>query len=309
MAETTCKWCGKFMKVKKSGYVYCSKRCESFDNGTRKIVYCDWCQKPIEKNTANINKTNFCSRHHLGFANAVRNGAYIEQFQHETEHIDWTEDIAYLVGLIATDGTLRKNRKQIKITSSDEEFLKTVIEVIQNKITGRKQHYQKYLSDKRNINLGQEYVHYEYAFTSPYFYDFCQNAGLTPDKTNTISMLNVPQKYFLDFLRGVIDGDGNFNVIKNEVTRIRIYGGSKLFLEWINNFLKEFYNIKKGWFTHSENDFGSKYHLVFSTYHDVLKIVDLMYHSDKVVCYQKKKERVQDYLDNMTELKMKYNVD
>ena len=35
--------------------------------------------------------------------------------------------------------------------------------------------------------------------------------GLTPNKTKTISTINVPDEYYFDFLRGHHDGDGSFH--------------------------------------------------------------------------------------------------
>lgn len=40
------------------------------------------------------------------------------------------------------------------------------------------------------------------------FYDFLLLAGLTPAKSKTIGSINVPDMYYVDFLRGYFDGDG-----------------------------------------------------------------------------------------------------
>ena len=42
------------------------------------------------------------------------------------------------------------------------------------------------------------------------FYRFLQKIGLSPNKSRTIGEVEIPEEYFLDFLRGHFDGDGCF---------------------------------------------------------------------------------------------------
>lgn len=64
--------------------------------------------------------------------------------------------------------------------------------------------------------------------------------GLTSKKSLTIGPLNVDHNFFADFLRGVIDGDGNIStwIYKTNHHRqwcLRIYSASRVFIEWLNN--------------------------------------------------------------------------
>jgi hypothetical protein len=63
--------------------------------------------------------------------------------------------------------------------------------------------------------------------------------GLTPRKSLTLKELGVPEKYFFDFLRGLIDGDGcirrwihPFN--GREQWSLRIFSGSTAFINWLS---------------------------------------------------------------------------
>jgi len=80
---------------------------------------CEWCGKEMFLIPNALMKNNYCSAQHLGYGNAKRLGADITQIYEEMEYITWSNDIAYLIGLIATDGTLRKDRKQIKVSNKD----------------------------------------------------------------------------------------------------------------------------------------------------------------------------------------------
>ncbi len=77
------------------------------------------------------------------------------------------------------------------------------------------------------------------------FYDALLTIGLTPAKSLTLGPLAVPDKYFADFFRGCIDGDGSilvyidrYHVPKNEryvYTRlyVSLASASRLFVRWV----------------------------------------------------------------------------
>ncbi len=134
----------------------------------------------------------------------------------------------YLVGLITTDGCLSSDCRHIDITSKDHLFLKQIKNTIDinNKIT------VKYNSKK------QESFHIQIANKN--FYDFLLSIGLTPKKSLTLGEIKVPGQYFVDFLRGLIDGDGCIrrwlhSSNNKEQWSLRIYSGSETFINWLQN--------------------------------------------------------------------------
>lgn len=283
---------------------YCSASC--FHNSRRIKTKCDWCNVEIVliKSHYNRYKRHYCCKQHRGFANAVRNGAKIKQISNELDTITWNEDIAYLVGLIATDGTLRKGRKQIKISSSDKNYLEKVSEIIIN-ITGRTLdvNHENIRFNSRNYNA------YSINFTSYPFYDFCIGIGLSPNKTYTISSLDIPDEYFSHFLRGIIDGDGNFNTSNKtellKVANIRIYSGSKDFLHWLNEKCKKVYKISGGNFSRDKNSLGSKEILIFTRVYDNLLIIESVYENAKYYL-ERRYNQAFFTLENMQRLKEYY---
>ena len=134
----------------------------------------------------------------------------------------------YLVGLITSDGCLSKDGRHIDITSKDYEFLQDIRNSfgISNKIGA------KYNSIK------QKSFHIQIANRN--FYDFLLSIGLTCNKSLTLNALKIPNHYFIDFLRGLIDGDGCIRrwihpTNKREQWSLRIYSGSEEFINWLNN--------------------------------------------------------------------------
>lgn len=110
----------------------------------------------------------------------------------------WSSNFAYAVGLITTDGCLSKDGRHIDLTSKDLEQIKNLKKILKltNKI-GLK--YAR--SDKSKY-------YYHIQFGNIKLYRFLVSIGITPKKSKTLKAIKIPDKYFADFLRGCLDGDG-----------------------------------------------------------------------------------------------------
>ncbi|MBI2639462.1 MAG: hypothetical protein HYW90_01030 [Candidatus Sungbacteria bacterium] len=90
-------------------------------------------------------------------------------------------------------------------------------------------------------------ISYRVQFGSIQFYNWLKKIGLFPAKSYTIGEIDIPDKFFRDYLRGCIDGDGNictykdlYNVYKGRkyVTQrlfIKIVSASKKHIVWLRN--------------------------------------------------------------------------
>jgi len=110
----------------------------------------------------------------------------------------WNANLAYAIGLIATDGCLSSDGLLIDLTSKDREQLLNF-----SKCVG----VDFKIGDKKNGN-GDQCLRIQ--FKNKIFYDFLLSVGLTLKKSLTLGKLKIPDKYFFDFLRGCFDGDGCF---------------------------------------------------------------------------------------------------
>jgi len=124
----------------------------------------------------------------------------------------WTSKLAYAIGLITTDGSLSKDGRHIIFTSSDRKLLETFRKCleIQNKITNNP---PSTISKKPA---------YRIQFGNVRLYKWLVKIGLSPNKTQKLGELKIPSKFFPDFLRGHLDGDGSvityidrYNTYKN----------------------------------------------------------------------------------------------
>ncbi len=138
----------------------------------------------------------------------------------------------YLVGLIATDGCLSSDGRHIDITAKERDFLQTI-----TKQTG--------LTNRVGIkNKGTDKEAYRFQIANKNFYDFLLSVGLTQHKSLTLGKIKVPNRFFIDFLRGVIDGDGGIqrwihHTNGREQWNLRVTSGSKKFLVWLKDKIKE----------------------------------------------------------------------
>ncbi len=146
-------------------------------------------------------------------------------------------NIWYLVGLIASDGYLSSDGRHIDITSIDYEFLKGVRDLfgVNNKI-----------GTKYNSNNQKSF---RIQIANRDFYNFLSSTGLSPNKSLSIASLDIPNEFFSDFLRGLIDGDGG--ILKwfhsanfKEQWSLRISSGSNNFLEWLRDKIEEIFRAK-----------------------------------------------------------------
>lgn len=114
------------------------------------------------------------------------------------EVVTWSADVAYAVGLMATDGCLSSDGRHLDLTSKDREQLLNFMRCIKKDI----------LIGKKKTPLGNQVSRIQ--FSDITLYKFFLSVGLTPRKTHTLGPIEIPNKYFFDFLRGHFDGDGTF---------------------------------------------------------------------------------------------------
>jgi len=139
----------------------------------------------------------------------------------------WTHEIAYLVGLFASDGCLINDNRHLNITSKDLEIIKTTQSILNIEV--------KVFIKISNYG-GQAY---HLSFSNVALYDFLLKIGLTPAKSKTIGPLLIPDEYYADFLRGCFDGDGTIYGYWDPRWRSSLMyyteftSASPIFLEWL----------------------------------------------------------------------------
>ncbi len=153
--------------------------------------------------------------------------------------IIWSSELAYAVGLIATDGHLSKDGRHIDLTSKDLQLIETFQKCLglgHIKIGSKLSGYSK----KRYLRI---------QFGDVHFYQWLNRIGLTSKKSRTIKSVKVPRRLFPDFVRGCFDGDGTIYSFWDRrwadsfMFYIAFASGSKEFLLWLQKKLNALLEI------------------------------------------------------------------
>lgn len=200
---------------------------------------------------------------------------------------EWTSNFAWVIGIFTSDGNLSSDGRHLNITSKDEEIVLNVKKCLNLSNTiGRKA--RGYTTEKKYFVL---------QFGDKTFYEFLLKIGLMPAKSKIVSEIRVPDKYFPDFLRGCIDGDGNVSISKHPESkfpqlRIRLVSASKVFIYWIKDKIKQYSKCSGGWVYRTPKNM---YVLSFGK-RDSIEIIRFMYYKGAKVYLKRKYSLCKPYI-------------
>lgn len=130
----------------------------------------------------------------------------------------WSNEMAWVLGLIFTDGCLNKKIYTLTIAQKNIEILKQIASVMEAEFI---------VSNNETPSL---------IINSKIIYNDLLTFGLSPNKSKVLEWPSIPELYLPHFIRGVIDGDG---WIQNRGYVMNITSASKSFAdELLNVFIK-----------------------------------------------------------------------
>jgi hypothetical protein len=136
----------------------------------------------------------------------------------------WTPAMAWVLGVIYTDGCLHKRSGavgSVSIAQKEPELLMKVLVLM-------KSNAKIAFSPKRGIAGAL----YEFRIHNAGTYADLQRLGLTPTKSLTLQFPDIPPDYVRHFIRGCWDGDGSVYFEKEDLKPCASYvSGSKDFIE------------------------------------------------------------------------------
>lgn len=100
------------------------------------------------------------------------------------------------------------------------------------------------ISDKKG-GFRDDGKYYQIQFGNVKLYHWLNKISITSNKSKSIGNLQIPNKYFFDFLKGLLDGDGCIYSFKHPESRypqirVRFSSASKIFLFWLRT---KIYNL------------------------------------------------------------------
>lgn len=138
----------------------------------------------------------------------------------------WSPEMAYVLGLIITDGCISKTGT-VSLCLNDRDLIEQVKKVMgsEHKITISK--HQKGL--------------YSFHFAREKLVEDLHKFGIFPRKSLTVRFPDIPQDFLTHFIRGVFDGDGSVFFDKrrpNSPLRSKFVSSSEDFIQSLENNLK-----------------------------------------------------------------------
>jgi len=213
---------------------------------------------------------------------------------------EWTPQLAYIIGLLTTDGNLSKDGRHITMRSSDAQLLQTFKKCLN--LTAR-------IVQSKNDSWAKKPC-YRVQFSNAQFYRWLLKIGLFPAKTYTIGKLNISDKYFPDFLRGHLDGDGcittykdYYNTFKNpKYIYIRLYtrfmSASRIHMEWLRENIARLLSVKG----HTSQKRPRRPDQTTSTWHlkfakkESIKLLSWLYYNVDVPCLIRKRKIAEKFI-------------
>lgn len=192
--------------------------------------------------------------------------------------IKWDPKLAYVVGLITTDGSLSKDGRHINFTSKDLQLVKLFKKCLKlDVVIGRKARSRE-----------EEKRYFQVQFGDILFYRWLTDIGLMANKSKTLGKLKVPDKYFFDFLRGCFDGDGSVYSYwdprwhSSYMFYLQFISASHEFLAWLQNSIARLSGVMGRIQKANRSE-----HLVFAK-KDTKIIFDKMFYRDNLPCLRRK---------------------
>lgn len=202
---------------------------------------------------------------------------------------------AYFLGLIYADGWITCNEKVgtyelgLQLQSQDRYILEKL-----NQELGEV-HNIIHTPSRKKVIKGVETVSKDQDTLRVYskqMVNDLMNLNIMPNKTQCVQYPIVSEKYFFDFLRGYIDGDGCYYINKNGNCEISITCSQRQPLEWISLILQQI-NIH----TCVYQEYATKYRLYCFRKKDVKILINKLYYNINNFCLIRKFNKIKPYLD------------
>lgn len=152
--------------------------------------------------------------------------------------LEWSDEMAYIVGLTATDGCLVTGRRKINFKSEDRQLVETYLAVL-----GRTNRVKHARTRKGGLVYFTE-------FHDSGLYEWFRSVGLTPRKSLTLGAIDVPDEFVASLARGLMDGDGSIQNFVHRPTRqkypdyryerlwVSFSSASEAHVEWLRSRLR-----------------------------------------------------------------------
>jgi len=176
---------------------------------------------------------------------------------------EWSTEMAYVLGLIATDGCISRSGT-ISLCINDKVLLEKV------RVAMGSAHTVKHYGRQKGL--------YEFRFSRTKMVADLNRLGIFPDKSLNLGFPDVPNAFLVDFIRGVFDGDGSVFFEKRSSKfplRASFVASSKGFIETLENKLQTLGLPKRNIYQHKTKNAVS--YMIRYSHRNSVQLFDLLY--------------------------------
>ena len=195
----------------------------------------------------------------------------------------WSPELAYAVGLIATDGNLSPSGRHVSVSSGEREVLETFLRCVDRR--AKIGHVKGgFGTHGLRVQIGDVGL-----------YRWLQSIGLTPRKSLTLGPITIPDDVLAHLLRGLLDGDGSIIDCTYDGTGkargrryrtllVRFNTASREHAEWVRHRISERYGLHGGLWCED-----GMYQLTYAK-RASRRLLPLLYPAPNVPCLSRKRE-------------------
>lgn len=198
-------------------------------------------------------------------------------------------EMAYILGLIASDGSISKKENLIAIQLQEED--KDILEQIRI-ITKVQRPLEEYVRKETGHKI------YSFRNWSSEWKKDLAHYGIIPQKIFTLQPpYFLKKEYIIDYIRGYFDGDGSIYQVNNQ-NRIffEICGASKIIIDWIqDNLINQYHILLNKQSKETLSNGTIIYKIKIGDKQELLKLYNILY-KDKILFLKRKKEKFENLL-------------
>lgn len=200
-------------------------------------------------------------------------------------------NMAYILGLIASDGSISKkeNLIAIQLLATDKEILEKIA-----KETKVERPLESYIRKETGHEISS------FRCWSKAWKDDLSHYGIEPEKTFSLKPpVFLKDEYAIDYIRGYFDGDGSIYYLK-KTNRVffEIAGASKAAIDWIQDKLVNQYHIVINKPLKETRPNGTiMYKIKIGDKEEIKKLYNFLYHSDNILFLKRKNDKFKTLLN------------
>lgn len=211
---------------------------------------------------------------------------------------EWSAEMAYVLGLIYTDGNLhiRKDKSGyvlgiLSFGQKEKELVEKFLKLMDCDATIR-------FKERKEFEKTTSGELYYFAIGNNDISKDLIKLGITPNKSLDMKFPEVPAEYLRHFVRGFFDGDGSVYLESGKSIRVKLLSGSKEFIIKLNNLL-----VKNGfsdrYISGGTPSTPNAYFIRYNADEEARKFYNFIYEGvTDIMYYSRKKKIFQEYFGN-----------